>query len=139
MFDILPEIVIRSKCGRVKPRSNIPHSFLIWYQKLKLPNSKLRIHSKPDRNQSKLTVCILETLCASYFLKMKLFFVKTENWKFQHLFDIEFCETSQKFQMSSECWLNGQKICEVSQHPKSTRRDDENFNFLSWQVNKFYS
>jgi hypothetical protein len=58
----------KSKCGRVKPRSDIPLSFLIKYQKFYLQNSKLRIHSKPDRNQSKLTVCIPCLLCLLSFL-----------------------------------------------------------------------
>ena len=42
-----------SKCGRVKPRSDIPS-----FKSFSKQNSKLWIQSKPDGNQSKLKVCI---------------------------------------------------------------------------------
>ena len=45
-----------SKCGRAKPRFDILQKILLKYQMFQI--SKLIIHSKLDRNQSKLTVCI---------------------------------------------------------------------------------
>ena len=61
-----------SKCGRAKPWSDIPWWFLVKYQKFFKQNSKLRIHSKPDINQSKLTVCTEQLLFSVFLLNHAL-------------------------------------------------------------------
>ena len=41
-------------------------------------NSKLRIHSKPDRNQSKLTMCTGARQCSRNFVILEIFLTITE-------------------------------------------------------------
>ena len=74
-------------------------------------------------------------------------FFKIESWNFQHLFEIEFRETSKNFNSFSTfrqlfcfflsvVWLswNFVRFLEIL-----FQTDDESFSFLSWKTKKFYS
>jgi hypothetical protein len=84
------------------------------------------------------------------FFRNKTFsFFKIESWNFQHLFETEFCETSQNVNSirqliekneNNNCLneLNELKLCEVPQN-FILNWDAESFSFLSWKTKKFYS
>ena len=82
------------------------------------------------------------------FAGINLFcFFKIESWNFQHLFEIEFRETSQNFNSYGSfrqllfsffigCLIE-LKFCKVSRF--FFQSDAKSFSFLSWKTEKFYS
>ena len=82
-----------------------------------------------------------------YSLKTFLF-IKIENWNFQHLFEIEFRETSQNFNSIRQLienmkitivWMSWMSWNFVRFHKILFQTDAESFSFLSWKTKKFYS
>ena len=83
-----------------------------------------------------------------FFRNIFFLFFKIESWNFQHLFEIEFRETSQNFNsfslfrqllfsfFLSVVWLSWNF---VRFHEILFQTDSESFSFLSWKTKKFYS
>ena len=88
----------------------------------------------------------LETISYMYFFRNKTFlFFKIESWNFQHLFEKEFCETSQNFNSIRQpiekmkitiVWMSWNF---VRFHEVLFWTDAESFSILSWKTKKFYS
>ena len=83
----------------------------------------------------------------AYFDNLLLFF-KIGNWNFQHLFEKEFCETSQNFNSVSQwiekmktkfVWINWMSWHFARFHEILFLTGAESFRFRSWKTNKFYS
>ena len=83
-----------------------------------------------------------------FFRNKTFLFFKIESWNFQHLFENEFCETSQSFNSFSSfrqllftffllvVWLSWNF---VRFHEILFQTDAKSFSFLSWKIKKFYS
>ena len=75
-----------------------------------------------------------------YFRNKTFLFFKIESWNFQHLFEIEFCETSQNFNLFSLFRQFLFSIFSISWnfvrfHGIHFQTASESFSFLSWKTN----
>ena len=64
---------------QAKPRSDLVHNSFWYFKSFIKQNSKLRIHSKLDRNQSKLTVCSFLMSCK--IVKIAIRWRKARSWE----------------------------------------------------------
>ena len=83
-----------------------------------------------------------------FFRNKTFLFFKIESWNFQHLFEKEFCETSQNFNSIRQriekveikiVWMSWMSWNFVRFHEIPIQTDAETFSFLSWKTKRFYS
>jgi hypothetical protein len=83
---------------------------------------------------------ILAVWLKKYFFRNKTFlFFKIKSWNFQHLFEMEFCETSQNFNSFSlfRQLLFSFFLSVVRFHEIPLQNDYESFSFLSWKTKDY--
>ena len=112
----------------------------------KLPKSSQNLHWKLGQltpSFGSLLGYLMTTVKKKIFRNKTFLFLKIESWDFQHLFEKEFCETSQNFNsfrqllfsfFLSVVWLTWNF---VRFHEILLQRDGESFSFLSWKTKSF--